>query len=385
MISPATSSTQEQQNHIVLGRRRCGRRGTMRLHRLALYMAIVCGGMKAIGATMAFSLSSPPTLSFSASSPSVLLKQKDQHQRHQQRQSLLGSGEPLASRKSMSVARITNFSLSAAASAVASSTASVSTAAMSDLPSIISSSNLAVSLDRPLLSPIEYTYRSTAPPSSSSTLSMWWSSFLTVLLSDVLKTALIATLLAIVVSYLPKLVFASSSGTAAGYRNNNILSPVVDIFDSIYQRVKTITTTILSRGSTTMSKKKKTSYTTPMPFEGDGGWGKCTLRSKKVLGSSSSSTSGSSSSSSSSSQTSSSSFTVYEFALPESYYTIPLTLGQQLEFCCLSSNDDICTGSFYPLDGGDGDGGHTNAGVVRVVLPNDKMADEGNSKFVSVV
>ena len=121
-----------------------------------------------------------------------------------------------------------------------------------------------------------------------------------------------------------------------------------------------------------------------MPFEGDGGWGKCTLRSKKVLGSSSSSTSGSSSSSSSS-QTSSSSFTVYEFALPESYYTIPLTLGQQLEFCCLSSKDDICTGSFYPLDGGDGDGGHTNAGVVRVVLPNDKMADEGNSKFVSVV
>ena len=120
-----------------------------------------------------------------------------------------------------------------------------------------------------------------------------------------------------------------------------------------------------------------------MPFEGDGGWGKCTLRSKKVLGSSSSSTSGSSSSSSS--QTSSSSFTVYEFALPESYYTIPLTLGQQLEFCCLSSKDDICTGSFYPLDGGDGDGGHTNAGVVRVVLPNDKMADEGNSKFVSVV
>jgi hypothetical protein len=199
-----------------------------------------------------------------------------------------------------------------------------------------------------------------------------------------LKTALIATLLAIAVSYLPKLVFASSSGTAAGYRNNNILSPVVDIFDSIYQRVKTVTTTILSRGSTTMSKKKKTSYTTPMPFEGDGGWGKCTLRSKKVLGSSSSSTSGSSSSSSSS-QTSSSSFTVYEFALPESYYTIPLTLGQQLEFCCLSSNDDICTGSFYPLDGGDGDGGHTNAGVVRVVLPNDKMADEGNSKFVSVV
>jgi hypothetical protein len=103
-----------------------------------------------------------------------------------------------------------------------------------------------------------------------------------------------------------------------------------------------------------------------------------------VLGSSSSSTSTSSPTSSTSS-----SFTIYEFALPESYYTIPLTLGQQLDFCCLSSNDDICTGSFYPLDiGGGGSGGgdgHGESGVVRVVVPNDKLADEGNSKFVSTV
>jgi len=57
-----------------------------------------------------------------------------------------------------------------------------------------------------------------------------------------------------------------------------------------------------------------------------------------------------------------------------------------LDFCCLSANDDICTGSFYPLDiGGSGsDGsGYGESGVVRVVLPNDKLADEGNSKFVS--
>ncbi len=209
---------------------------------------------------------------------------------------------------------------------------------------------------------------------------------MTVLLSDVLKTAFVATLLVIVVSYLPK-VLVSLPASITGYNNNNyILSPMVNMLDSIYHRVKKATKSILSmsKGSSTFSassKKRKTSqYTTPMPFEGDGGWGKCTLRSKKVLGSSSPSSS-----------SPSSSFTVYEFALPESYYTIPLTLGQQLEFCCLSSNDDICTGSFYPLDGGgggdigDGIGGHTNnsAGVVRVVLPNDTLSDEGNSKFVS--
>lgn len=206
---------------------------------------------------------------------------------------------------------------------------------------------------------------------------------MTVLLSDLLKTALVATLLVIGVSYLPK-VLVSLPAPTTGYNNNNsILSPMVNMLDSIYHRVKKATNSILSMGTgsstfSASSKKKKTlQYTTPMPFEGDGGWGKCTLRFKKVLASSSSP---------------SSSFTVYEFALPESYYTIPLTLGQQLEFCCLSSNDDICTGSFYPFDGvgggdvGDEIGGHTNnsAGVVRVVLPND-TSDEGNSKFMDVL
>ena len=110
-----------------------------------------------------------------------------------------------------------------------------------------------------------------------------------------------------------------------------------------------------------------------MPFEGDGGWGKCTLRSKNPIAASTGS---------------SPSFTVYEFALPESYYTMPLALGQQLEFCCLSSSDDICTGSFYPYNkGGEGEDGTkgATAGVVRVVLPNDREGDEGSSKFVSCV
>ena len=98
-----------------------------------------------------------------------------------------------------------------------------------------------------------------------------------------------------------------------------------------------------------------------MPFTGDGGWGKATFLSKKHIGNS---------------------YTIYEFALPKSYYKVPLALGQTLEFCCLSSNDDICTGSFYLYDGDTyGKGG--SVGVARVVLPNDKVADEGNAQFVS--
>jgi hypothetical protein len=113
-------------------------------------------------------------------------------------------------------------------------------------------------------------------------------------------------------------------------------------------------------GSITKKSQKKEAYSTPMPFEGDGGWGKCTLRSKRSI----------------------SSYTIYEFALPESYYTVPLVLGQQLDFCCLSPTDDICTGSFYLYHNDDGT---RDTGVVRVVLPNDKEMDEGSSKFVSVL
>lgn len=108
----------------------------------------------------------------------------------------------------------------------------------------------------------------------------------------------------------------------------------------------------------------------PMPFEGDGGWGKCTLRSKKKVGTSP--------------------FTVYEFALPKPEYNIPLALGQQVDFCCLSSDDDICMGSFYPYEVGN-ESGSVQRGVLKVVVPDsdsvEKNAEQvgmGNSKFVSV-
>jgi hypothetical protein len=112
------------------------------------------------------------------------------------------------------------------------------------------------------------------------------------------------------------------------------------------------------------SNSKRVARSTPMPFEGDGGWGKCTLRTKNKIGSK---------------------FTVYEFALPKSEYSLPLALGQQLDFCCLSLEDNVVTGSFYPYDVN-----HGERGVVRVVVPNKDangnaaLVGLGSSKFVSV-
>jgi hypothetical protein len=163
-----------------------------------------------------------------------------------------------------------------------------------------------------------------------------------------------------------------------------------------------VTTISKKKSSKYSSSSSSSSYSVPMPFTGDGNWNKCTL-SSRTPGTSVGST-----------------YSIYEFTLPETYYTLSLGLGQQLEFCCLGPNDEICTGSFYLYDGsscGSGSSSTTNAlsvdgnndddeqrkkkmkkkksnkhsgsdmtattGVVRIVLSNDKMVDEGNSMFVS--
>ena len=61
----------------------------------------------------------------------------------------------------------------------------------------LSPSNLAVSIDKPLLTPIEYGYRASSPTNI-------WRSFLAVLLSDVFKTAMVAFLIAAGVTLLSK-------------------------------------------------------------------------------------------------------------------------------------------------------------------------------------
>eukprot|EP00579_Thalassiosira_antarctica_P025293 CAMPEP_0202021028 /NCGR_PEP_ID=MMETSP0905-20130828/45913_1 /ASSEMBLY_ACC=CAM_ASM_000554 /TAXON_ID=420261 /ORGANISM="Thalassiosira antarctica, Strain CCMP982" /LENGTH=480 /DNA_ID=CAMNT_0048582783 /DNA_START=286 /DNA_END=1731 /DNA_ORIENTATION=- len=258
-------------------------------------------------------------------------------------------------------AKVSNFALSAASAAAASTTA------INTVRPIFSPSNLAVSLDRPLLSPVEFAHR--AAPSTKGV----WSSFLAVLLSDVCKTALVAFLLAAGITLLPK-IMSRYCDSKSGGDSTTTSEEKPSFLSALTTHILTPIQTIFSP-SKSKPKQKRETYSTPMPFEGDGGWGKCTLRSKNPIPGS---TSGANPS-----------FTVYEFALPESYYTMPLALGQQLEFCCLSSSDDICTGSFYPYnksgEGEEKDGKGAQAGVVRVVLPNDREGDEGSSKFMEVL
>lgn len=210
----------------------------------------------------------------------------------------------------------------------------------------LSPSNLAVSIDKPILTPIEYGYRASSPTNI-------WRSFLAVLLSDVFKTAMVAFLIAAGVTLLSKCFTGAAAASSSGGGFSNILTKLKNFFATI----------------TKSSRAKPVNRSVPMPFEGDGGWGKCTLRSKKKVGTSP--------------------FTVYEFALPKPEYNIPLALGQQLDFCCLSSDDDICTGSFYPYEVGN-ESGVSQRGVVRIVLPesdsveaNAAQVGMGNSKFVS--
>jgi len=143
--------------------------------------------------------------------------------------------------------------------------------------------------------------------------------------------------------------FLSQSPSEKGNNNGGLRS--------FFEKIKLFFSNLL------LSKYNRVQRTIPMPFDGDGGWGKCTLRSKKKIGSK---------------------FTVYEFALPRPEYSLPLGLGQQLDFCCLSMEDNVVTGSFYPYDTNDGE-----KGVVRVVVPNKDakgnaaLVGLGSSKFVS--
>jgi hypothetical protein len=278
-------------------------------------------------------------------------------------------------------------------------------------------SSLAVSLDRPLLSPAEYTYRTFSTAATSASASWWWrnSSFLAVLLSDMFKTAAVAFVLAAGVSLLPRLRTLRNDGGGGGGGGTD---GVGDLAARASSHVRALASRVADaivglggrRGPSSRSSSASSSPSSsgaaggsprsavPMPFDGDGGWGKCSLRSRTAVGGSASGSG------------SGSAYAIYEFDLPRPDYALPLGLGQQLEFCCLSASDEICTGSFYPYDGGagkekgkgrgergerevkkrGGGGGRggsssrtTTTGVVRVVLPYEKVDDEGNIKFVS--
>ena len=326
---------------------------------------------------------------------------------------------------------VSSSKLSAAAAARSSMATSTSAIIENSATTTTVMSNLAVALDRPLLSPVEFGYRN---PSTGRTAAAWWiSSFMSVLVSDIFKTACVAFIVAAGVSLLPRLMAtrdttttndgenvmsirdseggmsytpAASSSSSLQSTIRQLTNKATKIINGLQQMATTTTTSYTKKKKNRKSSSSSSSYSVPMPFNGDGNWNKCTLSSRIIPVSSG---------------VGRSTYSIYEFALPETYYTLSLGLGQQLEFCCLGPNDEICTGSFYLYDGssgcataasasarttslsldgddderkknmktksnkrgGGGDTTTTTTGVVRIVLSNDKLADEGNSMFVS--
>lgn len=229
---------------------------------------------------------------------------------------------------------------------------------------VVLPSNLAVALDRPLLSPIEFSHSLPARRGV-------WSSLLAVLLSDVCKTALAAFVLAagtaLAWTLLSQLLARKRSQDRATPAGGERTAPAAG---RALEGVRVAAARVLGparralAGAKAERRPRSTAATHPvaMPFEGDGGWGKCAFRALTPAPGGD--------------------FVVAEFTLPNRHHVVSLALGQKLEFCCLGTDDTVVSESFYPY----GDSGEGETGVVRVVLPTAVEGDEGGgSKFVSPI
>ena len=86
----------------------------------------------------------------------------------------------------------------------------------------------------------------------------------------------------------------------------------------------------------------------PMPFPKDvnEGWGVCTVRGRRRVG-----TTG---------------FIQYDFDMPESDYVLPLKLGQPISLCCLADNNSVVKGTFYTYE----PALNRRLGTFSVLVPN---------------
>ncbi len=163
--------------------------------------------------------------------------------------------------------------------------------------------DLAVRLDKPVLS---------SPTHFSGAKNVFTKSILSVLLSDVFKTACVAFLIALFIT------FAAKS-----------TQHISKLFSPITSSVKHCSK--LARGTYKrfMDGFQQETQGVPMIFEGDGedGWGVCTLSAVKPLGRSQ--------------------YMEYEFKLPKADNVLQLALGQQLTLCCLDSADNVAKRNFY--------------------------------------
>jgi len=202
--------------------------------------------------------------------------------------------------------------------------------------------NLAVRIDEPLV----------PRRAKSSFLLKTMKSIVGVILSDAVKVAVLGVCLLVCVS----LVFRSSL-----------------LRDRVVNTWKMLQGAALRLADRLLPKTEGV----PMEFtEEDGGWGRCTLQSKRSLGKTS--------------------FVQYDFDLPKSELTLPLQMGQQVSLSCLDSSDSIAKGDFYVYlgdrsrrtgtfsilapqrnsDDEDGDMGFDEANFIRVLREDKFVNDE---------
>ena len=141
-------------------------------------------------------------------------------------------------------------------------------------------------------------------------------SILTIFLSDIAKTALIAFFLAFTITFLTK--------------SSTISKTISPLFSSIKHVFKLCAGQIQKVKEGVIANSEKENGI-PMTFENDEdgnvGWGVCTLSSKTKIGRSQ--------------------FMQYEFDLPNEENILNLALGQKITLCCLDDEDRVAKKDYY--------------------------------------
>ena len=229
--------------------------------------------------------------------------------------------------------------------------------------------NLAVSLDRPLLEPVQTSVASNAVGGGNA---VWrgiqrMETFLTSILFSQEFVLTFVSLVAIVL--LQKVSWTKSINVTVQHWFKLLRGKFQRILLAMTGREQ-----ILS-GTSVHHKNKGV----PMVFgqsDGDSssstGWGVCTLTNKRLIlskNNSSSNYSGGSSSSTSNVE-GPVEYVEYTFDLPRQDNTLPLELGQQISLCCLDNSQKMAKGDFYLASS------RFQQGSFSIILPYNRTSEE---------
>lgn len=209
--------------------------------------------------------------------------------------------------------------------------------------------DIAVRLDTPLISPSTF-----KRPTTLAALKC----FSSIVISDMVKIAIVAFVLALSMSVLSRVKSGVPvSSLPGGEKLKALLDAVSFPFRKAaaavaywYRWARSHMLLAADRVASGGVAAAATGPAVPMKFDGEGGWGVCTLQSKESVGRSS--------------------YMKYEFTLPRNDNVLPLSLGQQITMCCLDNDDSVVQGDFFPYSP------RKERGKVSILLPEGSDAEE---------